>query len=1287
MNVTSTIYENLFNEMNDGVYVLDENGRILQFNAAALSIFGYKEDEAVGMPIANLFSDPNLFESTSEKLRLGLPVKNVETEGVRQDQSTVYCSITVTLQKDAKGHQRFLGIIRDISWQVQNRQDMLERMRYESGISSASRALLSGGENALESAMHHLLLAANAGWIGILRSDVNNLGDYELINEAWALGTTQIKEFFSLPNHLLPQLEGGQYSIIHLSRLQRLERALFEARGIHSMLVLPIQVAGQHFGHIFFADMECEREWKTPNIEMLEAASSMIGTHLANQEAQEELRQNQYFLRQVIDLNPEFVFAKDRNGRYTLVNQAFATRYQLTPSDFVGKTDAELNIVDADKAKKFREADLSIMDSHEEISTVEDQVIFQDGEKRWLKTTKRPIHNVDGFATHLLAISTDLTDQKQSLQTIQEREYFLQAIINNLPGAVFWKDRNSVYQGANQFFASIAGTTPEDIIGRTDHDLPWEEAEADAFIKDDAEVMQAGSEKLGIVEPMLQADGSRAWLETNKIALKSEDDEVYGILGTFVDITEKIKLQEQVKRSLERRSRQVALSTRIAQEIAAAPDLTVLYQRVVDEIKEQLGFYHVQLLQYDPALDTVVLIAGYGEIGEKMLAMNHAMPMGLGLIGKAAASGQTVLRPLLQDDPAWQPNPLLSLTKGEIAIPIKSKDRVLGVLDVQSDTANSLTEDDKLLLEGLCGQIAIAIESTELRQELESQLRELMQLQRRLTQEGWEHFNKSNNNQLQHLGFQYDHSGVRPLNSTNVPPPKTEKSSHQANGYRNGANGHQQQPSPLANTEKTEPGLLQTPLSIRGQTIGQIGLKEQPDVPISEDEQQFLEAIAAEVAGALEAARLLQETENSLTEQARLAAELETVAKVSTAAATILDTEHLLQSVVDLTKESFSLYHAHIYLINDKGDFLELAAGAGVAGQLMLLEGHKISVFADSFVARAARTRVGVMENNVQRSIDFLPNPMLPETRAEIAVPMIVGDKIVGVLDVQANEVDVFSEEDLEIYKILASQIAVAHENAKQYSQQVETAKKLRDLDRLKGEFLASMSHELRTPLNSIIGFADVLLEGLDGDLNERMEEDVRLIKDSGTHLRELIGDILDMSKIEAGKMELRYGDVDMAQMAKDIMRTANSLANAKGLDLFLDIEDDVPVVSADKTRLRQVLWNIMGNAIKFTSKGSVTLRVAAKADHLLVSIRDTGIGIKEEHIPIVFEQFRQVDGRLERVAEGTGLGMPISKSLVELHGGDIWVESVLGQGSTFFFTVPYKRPEKVELDDDLLFD
>ncbi|MCB9008946.1 MAG: GAF domain-containing protein [Ardenticatenaceae bacterium] len=713
-----------------------------------------------------------------------------------------------------------------------------------------------------------------------------------------------------------------------------------------------------------------------------------------------------------------------------------------------------------------------------------------------------------------------------------------------------------------------------------------------------------------------------------------------------------ILLYDEARAALTRREREVALTVQVAQEIASATNLHDLYQRVVTQVQEQFGYYYTQLLRYDDSMDTLVLVVGYGDAGEKMLAMNHSMPMGVGLIGKAAQTREPVLRAHVATDPNWQSNPLLPETASELAVPIKLGEQVLGVLDVQSSLVNGLSANDQLLLEGLCGQIAIAIESTRLRQEMESRLRELSLLQRQMSREGWQKYQQT---QHERVGYSFDLTGLQLLTT-----------------QQDAANIRSQNgTSPLANQAK-----ISKPLTIRGEAIGSFGVEEDPTRPLSDEEREIIDAVAQELAEALEAARLFEQTQIALAEQERLASELETVAQVSTAASTILEVDELLQSVVDLAKSSFGLYHVHIYLTSETGKKLQLKAGAGNIGRLMSLEGREINIDAESIVSRAARTQKGVLENNVRRTVDFLPHPLLPETRAEMALPMLVGGKLIGVLDLQSDKEEYFTQEDLNVQTTLAAQIAVAVENANQYAVQVQTSTKLREVDILKSEFLASMSHELRTPLNSIIGFADVLLEGLDGDLNERMEEDVRLIRESGNHLRGLIGDILDMSKIEAGRMDLRYEEINMAQLANDVVATAAPLAQEKQLFLHLDIDEEVRSVQADRTRLRQVLWNIVGNAIKFTEKGSVTISVQAQPNHVLCSVRDTGIGIKEEHAPAVFEQFRQIDGGLNRAAGGTGLGMPITKKLIELHGGEIWLESVYGQGSTFLFTIPYEPPQ-----------
>jgi len=340
----------------------------------------------------------------------------------------------------------------------------------------------------------------------------------------------------------------------------------------------------------------------------------------------------------------------------------------------------------------------------------------------------------------------------------------------------------------------------------------------------------------------------------------------------------------------------------------------------------------------------------------------------------------------------------------------------------------------------------------------------------------------------------------------------------------------------------------------------------------------------------------------------------------------------------------------------------------------MRKEGRRIRMSSPrSLVARAARERRGVIVNDVTLDDNFLPNPLLPDTRAEMAVPMIVGDQLIGVLDVQSETVNRFDEEDVRIQTALADQIAVAVQNARLYQQQVKTAEEARKLDRLKNEFLASMSHELRTPLNSIIGYAEVMLDGVDGELPDEAMEDVQAIYDSGKHLLSMINDILDLAKIEAERLELDRTALPLAVVVEEVQRATAILVKDKPVEIKVELPADLPTIYADHVRLRQILNNLVSNAVKFTSEGYVRITAQHVPDErvVTVSVEDTGIGIAPEHIEVIFERFRQVDGSSSRRAGGTGLGLNITKRLVEMHGGRIWVESELGKGSRFSFTMP----------------
>jgi signal transduction histidine kinase len=365
-------------------------------------------------------------------------------------------------------------------------------------------------------------------------------------------------------------------------------------------------------------------------------------------------------------------------------------------------------------------------------------------------------------------------------------------------------------------------------------------------------------------------------------------------------------------------------------------------------------------------------------------------------------------------------------------------------------------------------------------------------------------------------------------------------------------------------------------------------------------------------------------------------------------------------------------------LINPEGNALVLSAGAGEIGQQMLAEGWSIPVDHElSIIANAYRHRQSVVANDVvhDKESTFLSNRLLPNTRSEMALPLLVGDRVLGVFDVQSDQVDYFSAEAINIYTTLASQVAVALQNARLYVEQAATVTQLRELDKLKSSFLANMSHELRTPLNSILGFTDVILEGMDGPLTENMDNDLRLVQKNGQHLLHLINDVLDMAKIEAGRMNLHPETFKVHEVFEEVTSITSTLANEKNLSLSIECDSDQNIeIYADRTRLRQVMINLVNNSIKFTENGQITLNVSPmEGARVRISVKDTGMGIPPENLESVFQEFTQVDSSTTRKAGGTGLGLPISRRLVEMHGGRLWAESTgnAGEGSTFIVELP----------------
>ena len=296
--------------------------------------------------------------------------------------------------------------------------------------------------------------------------------------------------------------------------------------------------------------------------------------------------------------------------------------------------------------------------------------------------------------------------------------------------------------------------------------------------------------------------------------------------------------------------------------------------------------------------------------------------------------------------------------------------------------------------------------------------------------------------------------------------------------------------------------------------------------------------------------------------------------------------------------------------------------------------------------------------------------------RSLLAVPLLFETQIVGSLVVWGREAGGFPQEIVELLQTFATQSVLAIQNARLFREIEVKSKELEVASQHKSEFLANMSHELRTPLNAIIGFSEVLSERMFGDLNEKQEEYLKDIYASGTHLLSLINDILDLSKIEAGRMELELTDFHLPTAFDNALTLVRERAGRRSITLEMSVDERLGEVRADERKIRQVVLNLLSNAIKFTPEGGCVEVVAMQKDGSVeVSVSDNGVGIAPEDLEVVFEEFRQV-GTAEKKAEGTGLGLTLCRKFIELHGGKIWVKSQIGVGSTFTFTIPVRRGE-----------
>jgi signal transduction histidine kinase len=459
------------------------------------------------------------------------------------------------------------------------------------------------------------------------------------------------------------------------------------------------------------------------------------------------------------------------------------------------------------------------------------------------------------------------------------------------------------------------------------------------------------------------------------------------------------------------------------------------------------------------------------------------------------------------------------------------------------------------------------------------------------------------------------------------------------------------------------------PIIARGQLVGLLNVDSATPGFFGQEHANQLEAFASQAAIALENTQLVDET-------SQRAEQLAALHRIGLAITSALDLQGVLDALYERIRQVMHTDSFYVALYDEATGTIEfplmishdgpLSVEARPIGEQPGLTGYIIKTGEPLNIANLHREP----EDSLYHRVDLGDRP----TQSYLGVPLVFREQVFGVLSVQSYEANAYTQADGELLGTIATQASVAIQNARAYERLVETADELREIDRLKTQFLANMSHELRTPLNSIIGFSRVLLKGIDGPLTDLQEADLSSIYNSGHHLLSLINSILDMSKIEAGKIDLTYEEVDLSDIFKTVIATTRALVKDRPITLRVDVPDDLSTAWGDAQRVRQILINLLSNASKFTSEGEIVVQAREGPEFVTISVSDTGIGIKPEAQTRLFIPFQQVDGSTTRRAEGTGLGLAISRSFVDMMGGEIWVESEPGKGSTFCFTLPIYR-------------
>jgi signal transduction histidine kinase/HAMP domain-containing protein len=799
-------------------------------------------------------------------------------------------------------------------------------------------------------------------------------------------------------------------------------------------------------------------------------------------------------------------------------------------------------------------------------------------------------------------------------------------------------------------------------------------------------------------------------------------DEIEVLAEQFNKMVGELKASYHVlEEKVEQRTKQLAALFDVTATASRSLDVSAVLERVARKVKETFQLDATRIYVFGRKSEKIHLRAEFGDSSKGLLPRTFGQAQGL--LGRVAETREPMIFEDVQTDPRYVQ---LSDSQGSIKMgyrflamfPIIAKEKCLGAIAANGRLARKLTSDEVQLLTSMADQIGVAIDNSNLFEEVTAKTAELektnVELGEALDRQtaiaemlrvmaGSPADSKAVLDTMLDKALrlcQAENGGIFIFDAEVFRVAVTTEITADIRAYLETTALRPGPESPLRLVGVTQAAVqsddilvdplfslpevyrregfrstVAVPMLSGNELVGGIVIHRREVRPFTEHQVDLLTTFANQAAIALENAALFQELQTRTNDLASSVQKLKALGEIGQAVSSTLDLEKVLTSIVSHAVKLSETDNGAIFEFDERNQDLFLRATYQLSDELVrAIQEVRIRI-EDTVVGRAVRRREPVQLPDVWAEPNYPVRDMLERmaVRGVLALPLMQERRVAGALVVGRKTPGPFSKETVEVLQMFTAQSVLAIRNARLFREIELANERLKELDRMKSHFLSNVSHELRTPLTAIEGLADNMLDGLTGPLTRKQASYMSGIKDSTERLERLINDLLDLSVIEAGKTELRPNNFSMLTLLQEVRSTLKPMADEKHIILEIASTNGNSTAWADRDKVTQVLTNLIGNAVKFTPGGGRVCMTATPANDawLRVSITDTGPGIPPEEAAKIFDEFYQMTQPGREKSKGVGLGLAISKKLVEMHGGKIRVESLAGEGSIFSFTVP----------------